>query len=146
MEEKDVKMLNSSKTSVLTIGKWMNIFSIFAVIAILIIVCGGLFLLYYSSTLPEDMAHYIDNLVGLGGIGLICVAGSIVPAVVLMRRAMHFSRHCKATSEVYPVCDFLRESRKLWHYVAVLLMALVAVSAICIVMLCIYFLPTLSTI
>lgn len=146
MDEKDVKLLNSSKTSVLTIGKWMNVFSIFAVVAILIIACGGLFLLYYSSTLPEDMAHYIDNLVGLGGIGLICVAAAIVPGVVSIRRAVHCSRQCKVTGELYPVVDFMRVCRSLWHYFAVLLVVLVALSAVCIVMLWIYFLPTLSTI
>lgn len=146
MDDNDVKLLNSSKTSVTIIGKWMNLFSIFAVIGILFIAIAGLFLLYYSSTLPEDMAHYIDNIVGLSGIGLIVVAGFLVPAVVRLRKAVHAAREIKVTGELYPVPLFLRDCGRMWHYMAWLLVALIIFSAICALMLSIYFLPTLSTI
>lgn len=146
MEENEITLLKNCKMSVRKIGQRMNLFSIFAVLGMMFLVLGGIALLYYSSTLPEDMPHYIDNLVALGGILLFVVSAFLVPGIVMMRQAVHAARMIKATGDVTPIRGFLSESRRMWHYMAWLMVGLFAFAIIASVMLYIYFLPTLSTI
>lgn len=145
MEENDISLLKSCKMSVRKIGQWMNLFSIFSVLGILFLIAGGVALIYYSSTLPENMAHYIDNLVALGGIVLIVLSAALVPGLVMLRNAVHSAHMLKSTSDIEPVRIFLKDSSRLWHYMAWLLVAVFAFAVLASVMLYIYFLPTLST-
>lgn len=146
MEEKDITALKNSKMYIVKIGKWMNLFSIFSVLGILFVVACGMALLYYSGTLPEDQPHYIDNLVGLGGIALFVVAAAIVPAVVNMRHIVHAAKAIKVNNDFAPLRSFMRYNRKLWHYLAVLMIVMLSAAVVASVLLYIYFLPTLSTI
>lgn len=145
MEENEVTMLKSSRLYVEKSRKWMNVFSIFSLISIVFIVLGGFFLLYYSSTLPEDMPHYIDNLVGMGGLALIVIAAALLPAVVRMRRAIRIAHYAKITSEAMPIKDFEKACASLWHYMTLMLIGIVAFALVALVILYIYVLPTLST-
>lgn len=146
MEENDITLLKSSKMYVEKSRKWMNIFSIFSLISIVFIVLGGMALLFYSGTLPEDMPHYIDNLVALGGIAMVVVAAALVPAIMRMRLAIRIARHVKGSSDAEPIRDFMKAEASLWHYMTLLLIAVLAVALVALVFLYVYFLPTLSTI
>ena len=121
MEEKEIISLRNSKMYVTRIGRWMNIFSIIATVGMLFIVAGGIVLLYVSNTMDEATPYYLDNVVGLGGIALIIFAGAIIPAIMFMRRAVAEANRIKGVQEVYPVVDFLRESKKLWRYTTIVL-------------------------
>jgi len=146
MEENDITFLNHSKMNVINMGKIMGTFSIFAVIAIIMIVGAGLFLLFYSSTLPEDMPHYLDNI--LGAIGIVCIiaAAAMIPAVVRLRRAVHMAAQLKISTDITPIRSFIRASHDLWRYTTTLLIVLVIFAIISAVALYIYLVPTLSTI
>lgn len=145
MDENEITLLNHSKMNVIKVGKLMGTFSIFAVLTALLIVVGGLFLLFYSNTLPEDMPHYIDNILGMLGVALILVAASLIPAVVLLRRAKHMADQLKVSSDITPIRSFLRANHDLWHYTTTLLVVLFILAVLSAIMLYIYLLPTLST-
>ena len=145
MDENEITLLNHSKMNVIKVGKLMDTFSIFAVLTALLIVVGGLFLLFYSNTLPEDMPHYIDNILGMLGVALILVAASLIPAVVQLRRAKHMADQLKVSSDITPIRSFLRANHDLWRYTTTLLVVLFILAVLSAIMLYIYLLPTLST-
>ena len=145
MDENEITLLNHSKMNVIKVGKLMGTFSIFAVLTALLIVVGGLFLLFYSNTLPEDMPHYIDNILGMLGVALILVAASLIPAVVQLRRAKHMADQLKVSSDITPIRSFLRANHDLWRYTTTLLVVLFILAVLSAIMLYIYLLPTLST-
>lgn len=145
MDENEITLLNHSKLNVVRVGKLMGIFSIFAFLTSLLVVAGGLFLLFYSSTLPEDMPHYLDNILGFLGVALILVAASIIPIVVLLRRAKHMADQLKVSPDLTPVRSFLRANRDFWRYATTWLTVLFILAALFALALCIYLLPTLST-
>jgi len=146
MDENETTFLSHSKINVIKTGKLMGTFSIFAVITIILIVGAGLFLLFYSSTLPEDMPHYLDNILGLFGIAAILVAAALIPAVVMLRRAVHIAAQLKISTDITPIRAFIRASHDLWRYTTTLLIVLVILAILFALMLYIYLLPTLSTI
>ena len=92
MEENEIMLLKNSKMYVTRVGNRMNVFSILTVIGTLFLAVGGIALLFMSNMLPEDTPFYIDNIMGLAGLGLLVLAVAIVPAVVYMRRAMRMAR------------------------------------------------------
>lgn len=112
------------------VGRWMNIFSIFAVLAMLLIVAIGVIMLYVSNMLDEATPYYLDNVLGLGGVGAIIVAGALIPAIMMMRRAISEANRIKGSQEIYPVVNFLRETQKLWHYTTILLIVLFIIGVI----------------
>ena len=120
MEENEIMSLKNSKMYVARVGRWMNIFSVFATLAMLFIVAGGIVMLYVSNWLDEATPYYLDNVIGLGGVGMIVLAGALIPAILYMRRAVREANQIKVSQEVYPVVEFLRQSQKLWHYTTVL--------------------------
>ena len=124
MEENEIMSLKNSKMYVARVGRWMNIFSVFATLAMLFIVAGGIVMLYVSNWLDEATPYYLDNVIGLGGVGMIILAGALIPAILYMRRAVREANQIKVSQEVYPVVEFLRQSQKLWHYTTVLLIVL----------------------
>lgn len=124
MEENEIMSLKNSKMYVARVGRWMNIFSVFATLAMLFIVAGGIVMLYVSNWLDEATPYYLDNVIGLGGVGMIVLAGALIPAILYMRRAVREANQIKVSQEVYPVVEFLRQSQKLWHYTTVLLIVL----------------------
>ena len=124
MEENEIMSLKNSKMYVARVGRWMNIFSVFATLAMLFIVAGGIVMLYVSNWLDEATPFYLDNVIGLGGVGMIVLAGALIPAILYMRRAVREANQIKVSQEVYPVVEFLRQTQKLWHYTTVLLIVL----------------------
>ena len=139
MDENEITLLNHSKMNVIKVGKLMGTFSIFAALTVLLIVAAGLFLLFYSNTLPDDMPHYLDNILGLLGIGLVLVAASLLPALVLLRRARQMAAQLKI------IRSFLRANHDLWRYTTTLLIVLFILAVLFFLMLYIYLFPTLST-
>ena len=75
MEENEIISLKNSKMYVARVGRWMNIFSIVSVLGMLFIVAGGIVMLYASNMMDEATPYYLDNVVGLGGVGMIILAG-----------------------------------------------------------------------
>lgn len=121
MEENEVKILKSSKMNVARVGKWMNLFSIFAVLSMILLVAIGVVALFISGMMDEATAYYLDNVIGFAGCGLILVAAAMLPAVVFMRRGVHAAHQIKVTNEIFPLAEFVRQQRHLWHYMALLL-------------------------
>ena len=115
MEENEIISLKNSKMYVARVGRWMNIFSIVSVLGMLFIVAGGIVMLYASNMMDEATPYYLDNVVGLGGVGMIILAGAMIPAII---------------QEVYPIVNFLRESQKLWHYTTIVLIVIFIVGVI----------------
>ena len=62
MEENEVILLKKSKINVAAVGKWTNIFSIFAAIGLLLMVALGVAMLYYSGKLDYSTPYYLDNI------------------------------------------------------------------------------------
>ena len=120
MEENDLIILNNSKKHIVRAGKWMNVFSIFAVFSVLFLVAGGVVMLFVSGYLDEATPYYLDNVLGLAGIGLIVLAAALLPAIVCMRRAVHASREVHINNDLLPSVEYLRQTRYLWHYLMVL--------------------------
>ena len=130
MEENEIISLKNSKMYVARVGRWMNIFSIVSVLGMLFIVAGGIVMLYASNMMDEATPYYLDNVVGLGGVGMIILAGAMIPAIMMMRRAVAEAKRINGTQEVYPIVNFLRESQKLWHYTTIVLIVIFIVGVI----------------
>ena len=139
MEENEIMSLKNSKMYVARVGRWMNIFSVFATLAMLFIVAGGIVMLYVSNWLDEATPYYLDNVIGLGGVGMIVLAGALIPAILYMRRAVREANQIKVSQEVYPVVEFLRQTQKLWHYTTVLLIVLFILGVIAVGVAGLYF-------
>ena len=139
MEENEIMSLKNSKMYVARVGRWMNIFSVFATLAMLFIVAGGIVMLYVSNWLDEATPYYLDNMIGLGGVGMIILAGALIPAILYMRRAVREANQIKVSQEVYPVVEFLRQTQKLWHYTTVLLIVLFILGVIAVGVAGLYF-------
>lgn len=139
MEENEIMSLKNSKMYVARVGRWMNIFSVFATLAMLFIVAGGIVMLYVSNWLDEATPYYLDNVIGLGGVGMIILAGALIPAILYMRRAVREANQIKVSQEVYPVVEFLRQTQKLWHYTTVLLIVLFILGVIAVGVAGLYF-------
>ena len=105
----------------------------------LFIVAGGIVMLYVSNWLDEATPYYLDNVIGLGGVGMIVLAGALIPAILYMRRAVREANQIKVSQEVYPVVEFLRQSQKLWHYTTVLLIVLFILGVIAVGVAGLYF-------
>ena len=144
MEENEIILLKNSKMYVARVGHWMNIFSIISVLGMLFIVAGGIVLLYVSNMMDEATPYYLDNVVGLGGVGLIIFAGAMIPAIMFMRRAVAEAKRIKGSQEVYPVVNFLRETQKLWHYTTIVLIVVFIVGVLATILAGLYYLPLRS--
>ena len=141
MEENEIMLLKNSKMYVTRVGRWMNTFSILSVVAMFFLVIGGILMLYASKIMDEATAFYGDNIMGLGGIGLIVGAAAIVPAVLFMRRAVNMAKQIKISQELYPIVGFLRETQKLWHYTCTVMIVIVVLAVIAGVLGVVYILP-----
>lgn len=141
MEENEVMLLKNSKMYVTRVGRWMNVFSILSVIVMLLLAAGGIVMLFVSNMLDEATPYYLDNILGLAGVGVIIGAGAIILAVVYMRRAVRMAKQVKVSQELYPIVNFLRENQKLWHYLSVVLIIVVIAAAIGLLLSAIYLLP-----
>ena len=146
MDVNEVTFLNHCRLSAAATGKKISVISVFVILFSVLIVAGGLFLLYYSSTLPEDMPHYLDNILGLLGIGLILVAASLIPIVVRMRRVVHIGNELKVNPDITPIRSFIRSNYDFWHFLTTWLIVLFVLVVLFALVLYIYLLPTLSTI
>jgi hypothetical protein len=120
MEENELIILNNSKKHIVRAGKWMNVFSIFAVLSVLFLVAGGIVLLFVSGYLDEATAYYVDNLLAFAGIALIILAAALLPAIVCMRRAVNAANQVRINNDLVPSVEYLRQTRYMWHYLMVL--------------------------
>lgn len=146
MEENEIMLLKNSKMYVTRVGNRMSVFSILAIIGTLFLAIGGIAMLFLSNMLPEDTLFYIDNIMGLAGLGLLVLAVAIVPVVVYMRRAVRMANELRSTQEIYPVVNFLRESHKMWRYLTTLLYILLVVGVVALIIAAIYLLPMIRNI
>ena len=109
----------------------LNIFSVFASIAIIIMVILGIAMVAFGSTLDSSTPHYADDLVSFAGIGLIIAAAALVPALVLLRHTFRAAREVQKTHEEYAVNEYLRHSKIFWHYFTLILIIGVGAAIIC---------------
>ena len=120
MEENELIILNNSKKHIVRAGKWMNVFSIFAVFSILFLVAGGIALVFFSGYLDDATAHYLDNLLAFAGIALFILAAALLPAVVCMRRVVSAANQVRINNDLVPSVEYLRQTRYMWHYLMIL--------------------------
>ena len=60
---------------------------------------------------------------------------------MFMRRAVAEANRIKGVQEVYPVVDFLRESKKLWRYTTIVLVVVFIVGLIAAAVAGLYYMP-----
>ena len=130
MEENEVILLKKSKINVAAVGKWTNIFSIFAAIGLLLMVALGVAMLYFSGKLDYSTPYYLDNILGLGGVVVIVLAAALLPAVLYMRRVVHAAKQMEVNNDLFPIVDFMRQQRSLWHYMGMLIVVLFIVGIV----------------
>lgn len=146
MEENEIMLLKNSKMYVARIGNKMNAFSILGVIGMLFLAIIGIALLFISAQLDENTPFYLDNLLGMGGLALMLLAAVFVPTIVYMRRAVRMAKELKATQEIYPTVEFLRENQKLWKYSTSLLTILLILAVVAMIIAAFYLLPMIKNI
>ena len=144
MEENDLIILNNSKKHIVRAGKWMNVFSIFAVFSVLFLVAGGVVLLFVSGYLDEATPYYLDNVLGFAGIALTLLAAALLPAIVCMRRAIHAANEVRINNDLMPSVEYLRQTHYLWHYAMVLFVVSFAIALLAAVAALIIYWPTIS--
>ena len=144
MEENDLIILNNSKKHIVRAGKWMNIFSIFAVFSVLFLVAGGVVLLFVSGYLDEATPYYLDNLLGFAGIALIVLAAALLPAIVCMRRAVHAANEVRINNDLTPSVEYLRQIRYLWHYLMILFVVCFVLAIVATIAALIIYWPSIS--
>jgi len=146
MEENEVILLKNSKKHIVRAGKWMGVFSIFLALGVLFLVVGGIFMLFVSGTMDEATEHYMDNVIGFGGIAVIIFAAALLPAIVCMRRAVRAANQVRVNNDFFPSVDFLRQTHYLWHYLQILIIVSFIVVLLASVAAIIVYWPQLSMI
>ena len=144
MEENELILLNNSKKHIVRAGRWMNIFSVFAVFSVLFLVAGGVVLLFVSGYLDEATPYYLDNILGFAGIALILFAAALLPAIVCMRRAVHAADQVRINNDLLPSVEYLRQTRYMWHYLLVLFIVCFAIALLGAIAAVIVYWPSLS--
>lgn len=142
MEDDELKMMKHSRMRVSKIGKWMSVFSYFAVLGLAFIAIGGLGLLYISEHLDPSTPHYYDNVLCVAGICMILFAAAIIPMIVFIRCAVHAAKVVRQCDEIPPLLDFLLQNRRLWKYATAVIIVLTIVAIVAIVLAAIFFVPT----
>lgn len=145
MDDTEITYMKHSRMNAVRTGKCMGVFSIVTLFVSIVLVGAGLFLLFYGNTLPDNMPHYIDNILGVMGIAFIVVAMSLVPVVVKLRRVAGIAKQLKVSSDLSPIKGFVRANYEFWRYATRLLIVLFVMMVLFAVALYIYLLPTLST-
>ena len=146
MEENDLIILNNSKKHIVRAGKWMNVFSIFAVLSVLFLVAGGVILLFVSGYLDEATPYYLDNVLGLAGIALIILAAALLPAIVCMRRAVNVANQVRINNDLSLSVEYLRQTRYLWHYLMLLFVVGFSIALLASIAALILYWPSISLI
>ncbi|MBO4600283.1 MAG: hypothetical protein J5641_06050 [Bacteroidales bacterium] len=146
MEENELIILNNSKKHIVRSGKWMNIFSIFAVFSVLFLVAGGIVLLFVSGYLDEATPYYLDNVLGFAGIGLVILAAALLPAIVCMRRAVQAAKQVKMNNDLVYSVDFLRQTHYMWHYLMILFVVGFSLAVLAAIAALIIYWPTLRVV
>ena len=146
MEENDLIILNNSKKHIVRAGKWMNVFSIFAVLSVLFLVAGGVILLFVSGYLDEATPYYLDNVLGLAGIALIILAAALLPAIVCMRRAVNAANQVRINNDLSLSVEYLRQTRYLWHYLMLLFVVGFSIALLASIAALILYWPSISLI
>ena len=166
MEENEVILLKNSRMYVARLGRKLNVFSIVTFLCVLFMVVGGIFMLYISNLMDDNLTkimeiikgghaqiyffniynpYYLYNIIGLGGVAAIFFAAALVPSVMYMRRAVKEANQVKISQELYPVVGFLRELQKFWKYSTTILTILFIAGVIALII-AIYFVSTHTTV
>lgn len=146
MEENELIILGNSKKHIVRAGKWMNIFSIFAVLGILFLVAAGVLLLSISGYLDEATPYYLDNILGFGGIALIILAAALLPAIVCMRRTVQAANQVRINNDLVPSVEYLRQTHYLWHYLMILFVVCFSLTLLASIAATVIYWPTLRII
>lgn len=142
MEDNEIMLLNNSKMYVSKIGKWMGLFSVISAVGMLFVAAAGLLLVYVSNHLEPSTPHYLDNVLGIGGIALIVLAVALIPPLIYMRRAVHAAKEVGVCHDLEPVGYYFHSMKGFWHYVAVLSVVLLVLGLASVALCVIFFLPT----
>lgn len=130
MEETDLNLLKNTRKHVMITGKWMNIFSVLAGFVAVIMVIGGIAMLYVSNMLDGNSPYHMDNIMGIGGVAMIILSGTLLPAILRMRVVVRIANNIKVNNDLSPIVEFMRQTQRLWHYTTILLIVLCCVGVI----------------
>lgn len=144
MEENELILLKNSKKHIVKAGKWLNIFSIFAAITLLLMVVTGVFLLFFSGTLSDATPYYVDNILGFAGIAIILFATASLPPIVYMRGAVHAADRVRVNNDLLPSVEYFSQLQRLFHYVSWLIIVCLIFSVVASVVALIVLWPQLS--
>jgi len=143
MEENELIILSNSKKHIVRAGKWMNVFSIFAVLGVLFLVAAGIVMLFVSGNLDEATPYYLDNVLGFAGIALIVVAAALLPGIVCMRRAVRAAKQVYYNNDLNPSVDYLRQTHYMWHYLMLLIVVAFSLAVVAAVVALVIYWPSL---
>jgi len=116
MEMNDDNLLKQSRTQIARTGKYMNLFSIFAAIGMLLMVVGGIFLLAYGSRIDPDLPNYLMLLISFTGIALILLTAVLVVPLLRMRRAIRAAMEVAHNNDEVPFAAYHTAVTGLWRY------------------------------
>jgi len=116
MEMNDDNLLKQSRTQIARTGKYMNLFSIFAAIGMLLMVVGGIFLLAYGSRIDPDLPNYLMLLISFTGIALILLTAVLVVPLLRMRRAIRLANEVAHNNDEVPFAAYHTALTGLWRY------------------------------
>ncbi|MBO7576980.1 MAG: hypothetical protein J6T03_05890 [Bacteroidales bacterium] len=66
----------------------------------------------------------------MGGVVVIILAAALIPAVLFMRRVVHAAKQIEVNNDLFPIVDFMRQQRSLWHYMGMLIVVLYIVGIV----------------
>lgn len=141
MEENDIILLSKCRSRISKSGKWMNLFSIFTAIGMILMVVGGILLINWGNNLGENVAPTCELVSSLFGIGLIILAAALIYPLLLIRRAVKASREVRVTTDVTPMLEALKVTHWFWKYMTWLVFLLLGFTCLAGFLTLLYFLP-----
>jgi len=116
MEMNDDTLLKQCRIQIARTGKYMNLFSIFAAIGMLLMVVGGIILLAYGSKIDPDLPNYLMLLISFSGIALILLTAVLVVPLLRMRRAVRAAQEVAHNNDELPMAAYHTAVAGLWRY------------------------------
>ena len=116
MEDNEVTLLNTCRMQIARTGKYMNLFSIFAAVGMLIMAAGGIILLAYGNRIDSDLPNYLMLLISFSGIALILLTAVLVVPLLRMRRAIRAAMEVAHNNDEVPMAAYHTAVTGLWRY------------------------------
>lgn len=141
MEENDIILLNKCRSRISKSGKWMNLFSIFAAIGMVLMVIGGILLIGLGNKLGENVPATLELISSIAGIFLIVLAAALIYPLVMIRRAVKASRQVRVHMDISPMLEALAVTHIFWKYMTWFIFLLLGFACLAAFLAIIFFLP-----